>query len=139
MATYKAVNADQLDADLKTIADALRTRAGYDESTTLEFPSGFVKAIREIGNRRSASYIYPSEHGGSYDPDTESITFIEGMTWYDFIYSDYNTYGFAEDSGEVIDGNLGDSVVDEDGNGISISATMAETEYYSSTYWTDKH
>ena len=138
MATYKVVDADQLDADLKTVADALRVRAGYHESTTLKFPSGFVKAIREIGNRRGCSYIYPSEAAGSLDPNMESITFIEGMTWSEFISSNYNTYGFIEEANFVLDGNLGDPVVDENGNQIEVNSYMTETEYYSLTYWTDK-
>ena len=46
MSTYKKVDADQLDADLTSVADAIRERAGTAEP--LNFPDGFVSAVEGI-------------------------------------------------------------------------------------------
>lgn len=46
MATIKAVNADQLDADLASVADHIREKGGTFEP--LEFPSGYNAAIDAI-------------------------------------------------------------------------------------------
>ena len=46
MAIDKAVDSSQLNADLKAIADAIRTKGGT--SGLLEFPSGFVDAVGAI-------------------------------------------------------------------------------------------
>lgn len=46
MAYDKAVDSAQLDADLATVADAIRTKGGTDAQ--LVFPSGFVSAVQAI-------------------------------------------------------------------------------------------
>lgn len=46
MANYKVVDADQLDADLGTVADAIRSKGGTSEE--LAFPNGFVNAVQNI-------------------------------------------------------------------------------------------
>lgn len=46
MANYKVVDAEQLDADLKTVADAIREKGGTTES--LEFPLGMKSAVENI-------------------------------------------------------------------------------------------
>lgn len=46
MAEYKVVNATQLDADIKSIANAIRTKGGTGED--LMFPNGFVDAVGAI-------------------------------------------------------------------------------------------
>lgn len=46
MANYKLVDADQLDADLKTVADAIREKCGTDGE--LSFPDGMATAVGEI-------------------------------------------------------------------------------------------
>lgn len=46
MAYDKAVDSAQLDADLTTVADAIRTKGGTDAQ--LVFPSGFVSAVQAI-------------------------------------------------------------------------------------------
>jgi hypothetical protein len=48
MATYKRVDADQLDADLTTVADAIRTKGGTSEK--IAFPDGFVSAVTPLVN-----------------------------------------------------------------------------------------
>lgn len=46
MANYKVVDADKLDADLQTVADAIKAKAGTEEA--MEFPSGFASAVESI-------------------------------------------------------------------------------------------
>ena len=46
MAVDKLVDSAQLDADLTSVADAIRTRSG--ESGSLSFPNGFVAAVNSI-------------------------------------------------------------------------------------------
>lgn len=46
MANYKIVDADQLDADLESVADAIRAKG--ETTGALAFPNGFVSAISEI-------------------------------------------------------------------------------------------
>lgn len=46
MPNYKAVNADQLDADITTVADAIREKAGT--SGKMAFPNGMADAVRNI-------------------------------------------------------------------------------------------
>lgn len=46
MAEYKVVNTTQLDSDLASVANAIRTKGGATES--LEFPNGFVNAVNAI-------------------------------------------------------------------------------------------
>lgn len=48
MVTYKAVNADSLDADLTEVADAIRSKTGKNED--LEFPGGFVSALSQLAD-----------------------------------------------------------------------------------------
>ena len=46
MANYKVVDADQLDADLKTVADAIREKGGTTDE--LAFPDGMATAVEAI-------------------------------------------------------------------------------------------
>ena len=46
MATYKLVNADQLDSDLTAVGNAIRSKGGT--SAGLSFPAGMVSAIGAI-------------------------------------------------------------------------------------------
>lgn len=48
MAEYKVVDAEKLDADLASVADAIRTKGGTSESLT--FPQGFVDAVDAISS-----------------------------------------------------------------------------------------
>lgn len=56
MAVDKLVDSAQLDADLTSVADAIRTRGGT--SGQLEFPDGFVEAIEDIPSSGSADTLY---------------------------------------------------------------------------------
>lgn len=46
MANYKVVDANRLDADMATVADAIRSKAGTEDA--LSFPDGFVSAVEGI-------------------------------------------------------------------------------------------
>ena len=62
MALDKLVDSTQLDADLTSVANAIRTKGGT--SASLAFPAGFVSAIAAI----------PSGGGGSWDVAAGTIT-----------------------------------------------------------------
>lgn len=53
MAEYKVVNSEQLDADLKIVADAIRAKGGTTAS--LEFPNGMKSAVEAI--ETSSPYV----------------------------------------------------------------------------------
>ena len=54
MALDKLVDSSQLDTDLTSVADAIRTKGGTTAS--LAFPSGFVSAINAISGGGGASF-----------------------------------------------------------------------------------
>lgn len=56
MANYKVVDADQLDADLKTVADAIRESSGAEGK--LDFPDGMATAASEIQNGESNGWCF---------------------------------------------------------------------------------
>ena len=58
MTNYKVVDADQLDADLTTVADAIRAKAGTEDP--LAFPEGWKKAVEGIatGDKFPESRLY---------------------------------------------------------------------------------
>ena len=62
MALDKLVDSTQLDADLTSVTNAIRTKGGT--SASLAFPAGFVSAIAAI----------PSGGGGSWDVAAGTIT-----------------------------------------------------------------
>lgn len=55
MADYKLVDAEQLDAGLKTVADAIREKGGTTED--LEFPNGMSEAVRAIQSSGSDDFV----------------------------------------------------------------------------------
>lgn len=94
MANYKLVNSDQLDTDMKTVADKIREKAEMSDS--LIWPSGFVDGIDQcsslnfnlVGNPQPAS---PTENTIWIDTDAKITSRIfsatapenpsEGMVW----------------------------------------------------------
>ena len=63
MANLKAVDVDKLDADLTSVADAIRAKG--ETSDSLAFPDGFVNAVNDI----SATEVV--------EPNIEAITIKE--------------------------------------------------------------
>lgn len=55
MANIKAVDADQLDADMTALADTIRTKGGTSES--LEWPSGYQAAVEAIETGKDVSAV----------------------------------------------------------------------------------
>ena len=55
MAVDKLVDSTQLDADLTSVANAIRTKGGT--SVQLEFPSEFVSAIQNIPTGGNATWM----------------------------------------------------------------------------------
>lgn len=76
---YKVVNAEQLDADLGTVADAIRERAGTTEP--LSFPNGMAAAAAGIVNR--PDYIMQRAKGEfvEYYSTAYCYTPVAGMFW----------------------------------------------------------
>lgn len=80
MAEYKVVDAEKLDADLSSVADAIRTKGGTSESLT--FPQGFVDAVGAISSGGGESLP-------DWDDDSPIIATGEGYpvnapkTWWD--------------------------------------------------------
>ena len=74
MAVDKLVDSTQLDSDLTSVANAIRTKGGT--SGSLAFPAGFVSAIEAISGGGSENFA-----GGSFTPasNTNSATFYVGF------------------------------------------------------------
>ena len=103
MADYKVVDADKLDADLSSVADAIRTKGGTTEE--LQFPQGFVDGIGAIesggGTEEIENLIDQSGVLGTTD---ETVTVTEKVEqlidkseqanlWYDNLKS-YSFIGY---------------------------------------------
>ena len=55
MATYKAVNVDQLDADMTALANTIRTKGGT--SGKLAWPAGYQSAVMGIETGKDVSAV----------------------------------------------------------------------------------
>ena len=55
MATYKVVDADQLDADMTGLADTIRTKGGT--SADLAWPEGYKAAVQAIETGKDVSSV----------------------------------------------------------------------------------
>jgi hypothetical protein len=75
MADYKVVNAEQLDADLSAVADAIRERAGTTEE--LAFPGGFVSAVEGISNEMEEKCMGTLKEFKSNITRTGTYPFVE--------------------------------------------------------------
>ena len=74
MAEYKVVDAEKLDADLASVADAIRTKGGTSESLT--FPQGFVDAVGAIESGGGGTELFFSLQGRCY---TKNLEIPEGI------------------------------------------------------------
>lgn len=66
MALDKLVDSTQLDADLTSVADAIRAKSGG--SSALAFPAGFVSEIGNIPSGGGGQTVYASSTGLLYTP-----------------------------------------------------------------------
>lgn len=80
MAVDKLVDSSQLDADLTSVANAIRTKGGT--SASLAFPAGFVSAIEAIPSGGGGSIL-----SGSVTPttDTDGMTIDVGGSFTHFV------------------------------------------------------
>lgn len=70
MALDKLIDSNQLDKDLKLIADTIRSKNGTSEN--IEFPNGFVNAVENIetgGKIQTSKTVTPSESQKTVKPD----------------------------------------------------------------------
>ena len=72
MATYKVVDADQLNADMSSVADSIRTKGGTTDA--LAWPDGYKTAIDSIPagstpSLQSKSVTYTSNGTNTITPD----------------------------------------------------------------------
>lgn len=85
MPNYKVVDADVLDADLQTVADAIKAKAGTEEA--LAFPSGFASAVESIETGGGADHTI--EDGLITGTLTEYTNDrVESVKVYAFYYSE---------------------------------------------------
>ena len=73
MAVDKLVDSTQLDSDLTSVANAIRTKGGT--SASLAFPSGFVSAINAISGGGGAEYLAATVTSAS---SSKSVSFPAG-------------------------------------------------------------
>lgn len=86
MANYKLVDADQLDADLKTVADAIREKGGTTDE--LVFPDGMATAVSEIQSGGDSGVVTQFVEGTMPEVIDENATKIRA---YGIAYSETST------------------------------------------------
>lgn len=74
MTNWKKVDADQLDADLTSVADAIRERSGTAEQ--MNFPDGFVSAVEGI-----TDYSISILNGSIVSYQNELLTYIRASAF----------------------------------------------------------
>lgn len=86
MAVDKLVDSTQLDTDLTSVANAIRTKGGT--SASLAFPAGFVSAIAAIPSGGGSSVLT-----GTYTPSEDTATFSidVGQSFTDFAIFEMST------------------------------------------------
>lgn len=84
MAVDKLVDSTQLDADLTSVANAIRTKGGT--SASLAFPAGFVDAIDaiETGGGASSPFVKLYESTLTEDVQAVKIDITEERAGYDY-------------------------------------------------------
>lgn len=77
MATIKVINADQLDADMHSVADAIRERAGTSDA--MAWPEGFEESVRGIVDYMAQKITGQLTHYSNHD-----VTVIgdQGLRWF---------------------------------------------------------
>ena len=88
MANYKLCNSDQLDSDLTTVADAIRSKGGT--SAKLEFPSGYITAIDAISTgitvqKKTGTASIGSKISCGFKPDVVLLTYNKREDEYTYV------------------------------------------------------
>ena len=127
MAVDKLVDSTQLDTDLTSVANAIRTKGGT--SAILAFPAGFVSAIAAIPTGGGSSVI-----SGTFTPSENAYghTFEIGSSWSYFVfYAASNPYGTGVRT-------VGAGIVEKNGIHVGVgsntSGSSASAGYNSSNY-----
>jgi hypothetical protein len=84
MAVDKLVDSTQLDADLTSVANAIRTKSGT--SSQLAFPSGFVSVVQAIPTGEPTDFSDIFAYVGDYTNDPITVTFGSVDKYYRRIY-----------------------------------------------------
>ena len=82
LVNYKVVNADQLDADLSSVADAIREQGGT--SAALAFPQDFVGQVAQLGEKR-----FDDGQQAAYDAFWDTFQQNGSRTHYRYGFSGY--------------------------------------------------
>lgn len=88
MANYKLCNSDQLDSDLTTVAEAIRSKGGTSDK--LEFPSGYKTAIEAISTgitvqKKTGTASIGSNIGCGFKPDVVLLTYNKRENKYTYV------------------------------------------------------
>ena len=154
MANYKLCNTDQLDADLTTVADAIRSKGGT--TGKLKFPEEYKAAIDAITSKseaKKASGTFTSKGSASgvtvscgFKPDFVTIT--ENRTYYDNdTNKTYNlalTFNFIDCTDNVNCSTWTDRdclyelFVSRTDNGFTVSAWKYNSDMTDASWWGNK-
>ena len=85
MATYKLVNADQLDSDLTAVGNAIRSKGGT--SAGLSFPAGMVSAIGAISTGVELNFDVVGGTSQPSNPKENTIWVNTSKTITDWVFS----------------------------------------------------
>lgn len=85
MATYKLVNADQLDSDLTAVGNAIRSKGGT--SAGLSFPAGMVSAIGAISTGVELNFDVVGGTSQPRNPKENTIWVNTSKTITDWVFS----------------------------------------------------
>lgn len=128
MAEYKIVNASQLDSDLTSVANAIRTSKKTSE--TLEFPNGFIDAVNEmvIVQKYQGSYTFG---GGLYGVCDVECGFVPDVViaW-QTSYREYSVCNVTEYNRSGSNSNVGEY----DGHVPGFIAYSSGTDYGHAIY-----
>ena len=95
MATYKVVDAEQLNADMSSVADSIRTKGGTTDA--LAWPDGYKTAIDSIPagsapslQSKSVTYTANGTNTITHDEGYDGLSRVDvtvnvassGITWY---------------------------------------------------------